>query len=166
MRIGCASTSCQRRYKIEQQIHILALYSTTIWFKSMPFFFRKKLPTQQPGPVCTWSAHAPQLGPSPLPFPRLDHTLTASATAAGELFLFGGHAFSGISSDLYVFSTRDFTATLLQTSGEVPTPRRPHGAALIGSTLLIYGGTKTGSSDQNAQNSDSLCLLNLGTSDF
>ncbi|KAI0277397.1 hypothetical protein BGY98DRAFT_979994, partial [Russula aff. rugulosa BPL654] len=41
--------------------------------------------------VCTWSAHAPQSGPSPSPFPRDSHTLTAIATAAGELFLFGGY---------------------------------------------------------------------------
>ncbi|KAN0105725.1 hypothetical protein V8E52_010737 [Russula decolorans] len=115
----------------------------------MPFFSRKKLPlnpppakelAQQPGPVCTWSAHALPPGPSPLPFPRLGHTLTATATGAGELFLFGGWAHGCASSDVYVFSTRDFSATLLQTSGEVPTPRFSHGAALIGTTLLICGG--------------------------
>ena len=129
---------------------------------------RKKLPTQQPGPVlgpvCTWSAHGPQPGSSRSPFPRDSHTLTATANAAGELFLFGGHAYGSTSSDLYVISTRDFTATLLQTKGEVPTPRCAHGAALIGTTLLIYGGTNTNSFDLNGLNSDSLCLLNLGTS--
>jgi hypothetical protein len=131
----------------------------------MPFFSRKKLPTQQPGPVCKWSARAPQSGSSRSPFPRDSHTLTATATAAGELFIFGGYIPGGTSGDLYVISTRDFTATLLQTSGEVPTPRQAHGAALIGTTLLIYGGSNTDSSDQNALNSDSLCLLNLGTSE-
>jgi Galactose oxidase, central domain len=136
----------------------------------MPFFSRKKpptqAPTQQPGPVCTWSAHAPQSGSSRSPFPRQSHTLTATANAAGELFLFGGYAYDDTSSDLYVISTRDFTATLLQTSGEVPTPRQAHGATLIGTTLSIYGGTNTNSIDANALSSDSLCLLNLGTSDI
>jgi Galactose oxidase, central domain len=122
----------------------------------MPFFSRKK---QQPGPVCTWSAHVPQSGPSPSPFPRSAHTLTA--TAAGEFFLFGGWV-RGASSDLYMFSTRDFSTTLLQTSGEVPAPRGGHGAALIGtSTLLICGGK-----DNKVLNHESLYLLNLGTSDL
>ena len=135
----------------------------------MPFFSRKKPPTQPPGPVlepvCTWSAHAPQSGSSRSPFPRYDHSLTATATAAGELFLFGGIVSDDTSSDLYVISTRDFTATLLQTSGEVPTPRAAHGAALTGATLLIYGGTNDNSFDLNGPSSDLLCLLNLGTSD-
>jgi hypothetical protein len=120
----------------------------------MPFFSRKKQP------VCTWSAHVPQSGPSPSPFPRDGHTLTATATAAGELFLFGGWAPGRASSDLYVFSTRDFFTTLLQTSGEVPTPRGGHGAALIGTTLLICGGK------DKVLNHESLYLLNLGTLDF
>ena len=65
-----------------------------------------------------------------------------------------------------MLSTRDFSTTLLQTSGDVPTPRRAHGNALIGTTLLIYGGSNTNSSDQNALSSDSLCFPNLDTSDF
>jgi hypothetical protein len=121
----------------------------------MPFFFRKK---QQPGPVCTWSAHVPQTGSSPSPFPRECHTLTATPTATGELFLFGGRVHDHGSSDLYVFSTRDFSTTLLQTSGEAPTPRFAHGAALIGTTLLICGGY--------GDHHDLLYLLNLGTSDL
>ncbi|KAN0125678.1 galactose oxidase [Russula decolorans] len=139
----------------------------------MPLFSRKKLSfhglasqsTKQPPPVCTWSAHTPQSGPSPLQFPRSSHTLTA--TADGELFLFGGyvhgHESTLPSRDLYAFSTRDFSATLLQTSGKVPTRRVSHGAALIGTTLLICGG-KTNFLNQNAlsqRQNDSLYRLNL-----
>ena len=144
----------------------------------MSFSSQKKLPlnpppanglasqsTQQPQPVCTWSTNVPQSGPSPLPFPRSGHTLTATATAAGELFLFGGWAHGRASSDLYVISTRDFSTTLLQTSGEVPAPRARHGAVLIGTTLLIFGG-KTNSGDQHLLNHDLLYLLNLGTLDL
>ena len=117
--------------------------------------------TQQTPPVCTWSAHTPQSGPAPSPFPRYSHTLTATATAAGELFLFGGYVNSCAAGDLYVFSTRDFSTSLLKTSGRAPTPRVSHRTALIGTTLLIYGGlTSSGCGD------DSLYLLNLGTSDF
>jgi hypothetical protein len=126
----------------------------------MPPVSRKK---QQPRPVCRWSADVPQTGSSSSPFPRYDHTLTATATATGELFLFGGYAHSWASSDLYVFSTRDFSTTLLQTSGEFPAQRGGHGAALIGTTLLICGGYY---GDQNVLDHDSLYLLNLGTSDL
>src|SRR5712691_9774936 len=142
----------------------------------MFFSSRKKLPfnpppadrpalqsTQQPRPACTWSAHAPQSGSSPLPFPRKGHTLTATATAAGEFFLFGGWVHGSASSDLYLFSSQDFSTTLLQTSGEAPTPRAAHSAALIGTTLLICGGL-TNFGDQIVLNHDSLYLLNLGTS--
>ena len=122
--------------------------------------------TPQPQPVCTWSAHAPQSGQSPSPFPRFGHTLTATTTP-GEIFLFGG-CVDGLSSrpsnDLYVISTRDFSATLLQTSGEVPAPRRGHVAALTSTSLLICGGMGVNSHD--VLNYDSLYLLNLGTSDF
>ena len=149
----------------------------------MPFrvFSRKKLPlktppanglasqsAQQPWPVCTWSTHAPKCGPSPLPFPRSSYTLSATAPDASKLFLFGGfigHVRRCTSSDLYVISTKDFSTTLLETSGEVPTPRAAHGTALIGTTLLICGGTAD-FGDQNVLNHDTLYLLNLGTSDF
>ena len=69
------------------------------------------------------------------------------------------------SSDLYLFSTRDFSTTLLKTSGEVPAPRAAHGAVLIGTTLLICGGASD-FGDQYALNHDSLHLLDLGTSDL
>jgi hypothetical protein len=119
--------------------------------------------TQQPRLVCTWSADVPQSGPSRSPFPRSGYTLTATATAAGELFLFGGQVHGCASSDLYLFSTRDFSTTLLQTSGVVPAPRSAHGAALDGTTLLICGGT-TNFGDQDVPSHDSLYLLDLGTS--
>jgi Galactose oxidase, central domain len=143
----------------------------------MPFSSPKKIPsnnppandlasqsTQQPWPVCTWSAHVPQSGSSPSPFPRENHTLTASTTTTGELFLFGGSVHGCASSDLYVLSTRDLSTTLLQTSGDVPTPRYSHGAALIGTTLLICGGKMGPGDSVNVPNHDSLYLLNLGTS--
>ena len=119
--------------------------------------------TQQPQPVCTWSAHALQSGPSPSPLPRYQHTLTATTTAPGEIFLFGGLATSHAlpSNDLYVISTRDFSATLLQTSGEVPAPRWGHVAALTSTSLLICGGATY---NNDMLNYGSLYLLNLGTS--
>jgi hypothetical protein len=92
--------------------------------------------------------------------------LTATATAASELFLFGGYVHGSASNDLYVFSTRDFSTTLLQTSGKVPGPRVAPGAALTSTSFLIWGGM-TNFGDQklsNQRQDDSLYLLNLGTS--
>lgn len=68
-------------------------------------------------------------------------------------------------NDLYVFSTRDLSATLLQTTGEMPSPRVGHASALVSSVLVVWGGdTKT---DPRARptdkQDDSLYLLNLGT---
>jgi hypothetical protein len=123
---------------------------------------------QQSQPVCPWSAHAPPVGQSPLPFLRDGHTLSTSATTASELFLFGGyvHSSESPSNDLYEISTRDFSTALLQTSGDIPSPRFAHDAVLTSTTLLIWGGW-TDFDDQNAQtqgHDDSLYLLNLGTS--
>ncbi|KAF8492356.1 hypothetical protein F5888DRAFT_1619157, partial [Russula emetica] len=121
---------------------------------------------QQPRPVCTWSAHAPQSGPSTSTLPRYYHAVSSTPTAAGELFLFGGYVHYASGDDLHIISTRDFSTTLLQTSGEVPSPRGAHGAALTSTDLLIRGG-KMSSSNRNVLNQpfdDSLCLLNLGIS--
>jgi hypothetical protein len=127
--------------------------------------------TQQSQSVRPWSAHAPPFGQSPSPFPRGAHTLSTSATAAGELFLFGGIRHNRIRNELYAVSTRDFSATLLQTSGDVPNPRFGHCAVLTNNNLLIWGGITNFSSNhsQNAHNQsddDSCYLLNLGTSDL
>jgi hypothetical protein len=123
---------------------------------------------QQSQPVCPWSAHAPPVGRSPSPFHRHFHALSTSATATGELFLFGGITPNRIRNDLYVVSTRDFSTTLLKTSGDVPNPLYGHRVVLTSATLLVWGG-KTDFSDQNPQsksNDDSFYLLNLGTSDL
>src|SRR6267154_4789988 len=124
--------------------------------------------TQQSQPLYPWSAHTLPSGQWPSPFPRFHYALSTTATAAGELFLFGGYTHNRTCNDLYVISTRDFSTTLLQTSGDVPSPRYGHDAVLTSTIFLIWGGmTKFG--DQDAQNQsldDSFYLLNLGTSDL
>ena len=107
---------------------------------------------------------APPTSPSPSPFPRYGHALPATATATGELFLFGGLVRDTVRNDLYLFSTRDLSATLLQTAGEVPSPRVGHASALVGSVLIVWGGdTKTNSKAKPGdKQDDGLYLLNLG----
>ena len=124
---------------------------------------------QQSERVCPWSEHALPFEQSQSPYFRNSHSLSTSPTNVSELYLFGGyiHSSKSPSNDLYVISTRDFSTTFLQTSGNVPSPRYAHRAVHTGTSLLIWGGhTKFG--NQNAQNrgyDDSFYLLNLGTSD-
>ena len=114
------------------------------------------------------SKDAPPSGPSPSPFPRYGPAIPATPTAAGELFLFGGLVRESESNDLYVISTGDLSATLLQISGDVPIPRVGHAAALADDVLLIWGGdTNVGRQEAlNEPPDDSLYLLNLGTWSF
>ena len=68
-------------------------------------------------------------------------------------------------NDLYVFSTRDITAMLYQTAGEIPSPRVGHASALVSNVLIVWGGdTKTDPmSKPTDKQDDALYLLNLGT---
>ena len=88
--------------------------------------------------------------------------MSASASA-GELFLFGGYmpGSKSATNDLYVISTRDFSISFFQTSGNAPSPRYGHRAVLTTDALLIWGGV----TDLKAREAsdDSLYLLNLGT---
>ena len=84
------------------------------------------------------------------------------------MFLFGGLVHDSARNDLYVFSTQCLAATLLQTSGDIPSPRVGHAGALVGSVLLIWGGDTNTSGQEvpNEPQDDSLYFLNLSTSDL
>jgi len=114
-----------------------------------------------------WSAHAPPSGQSLSPLLRDSHTLSTSASAE-ELILFGGFVNRSLSpsNDLYVISTRDFSTTLLKTSGDVPSPRYGHAAVFTGNILLIWGGFARQQNAPEQTNDDSFYLLNFGTSDL
>ncbi|KZV74942.1 hypothetical protein PENSPDRAFT_625398 [Peniophora sp. CONT] len=118
----------------------------------------RRLHLQPPLPVPKSAAQA-STKPSPSPFPRYGHALPATATSAGELFLFGGLVQDSARNDLYVLSTRDLSATLLQTSGEVPGPRIGHAGAQISSVLIIWGGDTR--ENGKGKQDESLYLLNL-----
>ena len=117
---------------------------------------------QQSQPVGPWSAaHISPSGQWPSPFPRSNHAISSTPTAAGELILFGGFSDGRSRDDLHAISTRDFSTTLLKTSGDGPSPRFGHCAIFTSTILLIWGG------GGNVQHSDdSFYLLNLGTSDL
>ncbi|KIJ21929.1 hypothetical protein PAXINDRAFT_165264 [Paxillus involutus ATCC 200175] len=113
--------------------------------------------------VITKPGVAPSTSPSPPPFPRYGHALPATATASGELYLFGGLVRETACNDLYLFSTRDLSATLVHTAGELPSPRVGHASAIVSSVLIVWGGdTKTDPMSNPAEKQDDgLYLLNL-----
>ena len=105
----------------------------------------------------------PPQTPSPSPFPRYGHALPSTATSSGELFLFGGLVRERVRNDLYLISTRELSATLLQTAGEIPSPRVGHASALVGNVFIVWGGdTKTNNkSKPGGSHDDGLYLFNL-----
>ena len=98
------------------------------------------------------------------PFPRYGHAMPATCTAAGEFLLFGGLMHAIATNDLYLFSTRDMSIKLLQTGGEIPSPRVGHASALVNNLLIVMGGdTKTDSKSKLTDKlDDGLYMLNLG----
>ncbi|KAG1867304.1 hypothetical protein DFJ58DRAFT_130942 [Suillus subalutaceus] len=98
--------------------------------------------------------------PSPLPFPRYGHALPATATVSGDLYLFGGLVREIAYNDLYLFSTRHLSATLVQTSGDIPSPRVGHASAIVSSIIIVWGGDTT-FTDQSEKQDDGLYLLNI-----
>jgi hypothetical protein len=120
--------------------------------------------SQSPQPLYPWSEHSTDQW-SYILFPRYFHALSTTATATGELFLFGGKSYSGI-SNLFTISTRDFSIRQLHSPESAPNPRYVHSAVLTSTALIIWGGMadlidQTG---QTQSNDDSFYRLDLGTS--
>ncbi|KAG8784382.1 Negative regulator of mitotic exit [Serendipita sp. 405] len=106
----------------------------------------------------------PVTAPSPSPFPRYGHSIPLTASQSGELFIFGGLVRESVRNDLYSFATRDLSATLVQTTGEIPPARVGHASALVSSVLIVWGGD-TKQQDTDKQD-EGLYLLNLGTREW
>lgn len=107
---------------------------------------------------------APHGEPPPSPFPRHGHALSMTATATGDLWLFGGLVNGIAQNDLYMISTRNMAATLVGTRGDTPSPRLCHASALLGNIFIVWGGDT--SSNQEPQQTGvydvGLYILNLG----
>ena len=124
----------------------------------------------------------PPAYPSPSPFPRFGAASPVIATPTGELFILGGLVGGQIRNDLYMISVTapplppssqtsallSISATLLQTEGEIPTPRVGQRCAMVGSVLIVWGGDSRSATRSRAMVSagerldDGLYLLNLG----
>ena len=105
---------------------------------------------------------APVTSPSPPPFPRYGHALPATAGLNGELYIFGGLVRESARNDVYLFSTRDNSASLLQTTGLIPSPRMGHASAFFADALIVWGGdTNTDPTSKIDRHDNGLYLLNL-----
>ena len=81
------------------------------------------------------------------------------------MFLFGGLVGDQLTNDLYLFSVTALSATLLNTVGEVPSPRVGHVSAVTGSSLIVWGGdTNDNVRSTTGQKENSLYVLNLSRS--
>ena len=115
-----------------------------------------------PPSVLSKSGGVPPSTLSPPPFPRYGHALPANASANGELYIFGGLVKEAARNDVYLFSTRDNSASLLQTSGSIPSPRMGHASALVGDALIVWGGdTSPDPTSQIDKHDNGLYLLSL-----
>jgi len=112
-------------------------------------------------PPLTLTSETPNI-PSPSPFPRYGHALPLSATVNGELYLFGGLVHENVRADMYLFSTRDLTATLLETVGDLPPPRVGHVSALVSTVVIVWGGDTKGDGAIDEPHDDALYLFNTG----
>jgi hypothetical protein len=129
---------------------------------------------------------APPGALSPSPFPRYGHAANSLASAAGEVYLFGGLVRESVKNDLYtvyvdkviqppgtappgappgtVALGGGVNATLVQTTGEIPPPRVGHATVLVSNVLILWGGdTKVRADDKQ---DEGLYLLNLSTREW
>ena len=114
--------------------------------------------TQKPGV-------APQTSRPLSPFPRYGHTLTATPSPKGDLFLFGGLVRESAKNDFHVLSTSTDSTNLLQTTGTPPAPRIGPSCALFETAVIVWGGdTNTNPSIPPTRIDNSLYLLNLSMS--
>jgi hypothetical protein len=91
---------------------------------------------------------------SPSPLPRIGFALCANSS--GDLYLFGGGRTATVNrNDLYLYSTFENTATLLETSGDIPSPRYRPASAMYGGDLIVWGGRS------GTEHDDNLYMLDL-----
>ena len=130
------------------------------------------------------SRQAPMGALSPFPFPRYGHAANQTASSTGEIYLFGGLVRESVKNDLYtvyvdkLFSSQPnsppnaqpnaqqlhASATLVQTTGEIPPPRVGHATVLVSNVLILWGGdTKIRADDKQ---DEGLYLLNLSTREW
>lgn len=140
--------------------------------------------TMNPPRFLDETRQAPPGALSPSPFPRYGHAANQVASPTGEVYLFGGLVRESVKNDLYTVYVDQIlnppstappgappgsvnlgggvSATLVQTTGEIPPPRVGHATVLVSNVLILWGGdTKVRADDKQ---DEGLYLLNLSES--
>ncbi|GJJ09850.1 hypothetical protein Clacol_004074 [Clathrus columnatus] len=112
--------------------------------------------------------HGPSqnLVPSPSPFPRYGFAIPPITTSNNEIYLFGGLSRDTMVSDMYLIASRDLTATLIETAGDIPSPRVGHASELANNVLIVWGGATKQDGQANSveePHDNSLYLFNTAT---
>lgn len=145
----------------------------------------QRLMTMNPPRYLDESRTGPAGAVSPSPFPRYGHAANTAASPNGEVYLFGGLVRESVKNDLYCVqvdriglppvapgapqptgptSNNGVSATLVQTTGEIPPPRVGHATILVSNVVILWGGdTKIRADDKQ---DEGLYLLNLSTREW
>lgn len=67
-------------------------------------------------------------------------------------------------SDMHLIATRDLTATLVETMGDLPPPRVGHASALVSTVIIVWGGDtkQDGQANPDEPHDNALYLFNTG----
>ncbi|KAI0328180.1 galactose oxidase [Cubamyces sp. BRFM 1775] len=104
---------------------------------------------------------APRMSPPISPFPRHGHAMAINQTSSsGDILLFGGLAVEKMQNDLYVISVQDHSATLLDTTGDLPDPRTGHACVLMSDVFVVWGGDSDSPATRE-ELSHEVCVLDL-----
>ncbi|GAB1524841.1 hypothetical protein RhiTH_007997 [Rhizoctonia solani] len=110
------------------------------------------------------------------PLPRYNHSLSGAASPVGKFYIFGGSVGDRLKNDTWSIqlsqnsgqspdSGRDslrtrITASLVETTGQAPSPRSGHASVFLNGRLVVWGGMI------GALQWADVCLYSLDTSEW
>lgn len=110
-----------------------------------------------------WITSESSFALSSSPFPRHGHSVAVKGMAAAEeVYLFGGVANGELRNDVFLLPGSNMSASLVQTAGDVPSPRYGHTSGMIGSVMVVWYGSNLATTRVEGELDNGLYLLNLG----
>lgn len=121
------------------------------------------------GPIRPQHSHSPDVTPQTSnPFPTRGHTAVVIPDADAQILLFGGfllkddgtvkEATNAVHLVTGQGQSDEMSVSLIETSGDAPSPRAEHAAALVGRVLVVLGGVDM----QRGLPDGSLYFLDIG----
>ncbi|CAE6444212.1 unnamed protein product [Rhizoctonia solani] len=116
------------------------------------------------------------------PLPRWFHSSSIVSGSRGDIFIFGGVGDNGYRNDTWAIRLSgdpelqhapdgnlvpiEVTTSLVEATGEAPSPRFRHASALVGGLLIVWGGITSIDGGRRDINDTCIYLLNLTTHDW